>query len=293
MDWFDPIAQFFADGTGGDWVEALFIFALGLVLARVLSGLVGRIPEEYLGRHQRILARRTVFYILVALALITALHQLGLRLGVLLGAAGILSVAIGFASQTSASNLISGLFLVAERPFVIGDYVTVNGITGEVVAIDLLSVKLRTWDNLFVRVPNETMMKTELTNLFHYPVRRLDTRLRVSLREDLDRVDQVLREVAEQHEALLTDPEPLVLFQSFGESGVEIQYSVWYRREDFVEVLSTVRPRVKAALDRAGIRLQVPYRSLEPGPGAEPFPVRVVGPDTPNTPSPERIRGPE
>ena len=81
-------------------------------------------------------------------------------------AAGLLTVALGFAAQTSASNLISGLFLLGERPFVVGDVIRLaSGITGEVVGIDLLSVKIRTFDNLLVRVPNETLLKSELTNL--------------------------------------------------------------------------------------------------------------------------------
>jgi hypothetical protein len=88
-----------------------------------------------------------------------ALHQAGLKLGVLPGAAGILTVAIGFASQTSASNLISGLFVIAERPFVVGDIIRVAETTGEVLSVDLLSVKIRTFDNLYVRIPNEGIIR--------------------------------------------------------------------------------------------------------------------------------------
>jgi hypothetical protein len=102
------------------------------------------------------------------------MRQLGFDFTVLLGAAGIVTVAIGFASQTSASNLISGLFLVWRRRSGIGDIVTVDGVTGEVLSVDLLSTKLRTFDNLQVRIPNETMVKARITTLNRFPLRRVD-----------------------------------------------------------------------------------------------------------------------
>ncbi|RXM22074.1 mechanosensitive ion channel, partial [Citrobacter sp. AAK_AS5] len=90
------------------------------------------------------------------------------------------------------SNLISGLFLVMERPFVVGDVITVDDVTGEVLTIDMLSTKLRTFDNLYVRMPNETIIKSRVTNLTHFPIRRIDLRLGVAYREDLARVRAVL-----------------------------------------------------------------------------------------------------
>ena len=112
--------------------------------------------------HGQILLKRAIFYGIMILMSMSALRELGFDLSVILGAAGILSVAIGFASQTSASNLISGLFLMMERPFSIGDVIRVEQTTGEVISIDLLSVKIRTFDNLYVRVPNESMIKTHM-----------------------------------------------------------------------------------------------------------------------------------
>ena len=90
--------------------------------------------------HGQILLKRAIFYGIMILMSMSALRELGFDLSVILGAAGILSVAIGFASQTSASNLISGLFLMMERPFSIGDVIRVEQTTGEVISIDLLSV---------------------------------------------------------------------------------------------------------------------------------------------------------
>jgi small-conductance mechanosensitive channel len=95
-------------------------------------------------------------------------------LGILLGTAGILTVALAFASQTSMSNVISGLFLIADNPFQVGDILQVGTTVGVVLEIGLLSVNLRKFDNTFVRPPNELLIKQEFWNLTKYPIRRLD-----------------------------------------------------------------------------------------------------------------------
>ncbi|MFH1841637.1 MAG: mechanosensitive ion channel domain-containing protein, partial [bacterium] len=171
-----------------DILHAVFILVIGWVVARLAAGGTLRLVRQRSTVQTAMLIRRIVFYGLLLLVFMLCLNQLGLQLGVLLGAAGILTVAIGFASQTSASNLISGIFLIAERPFVVGDVITVDNTTGEVLSVDLLSVKLRTFDNLYVRIPNETIIKTQVTNLTHFPIRRFDMQIGVAYKEDLDRV---------------------------------------------------------------------------------------------------------
>ena len=135
----------------------------------------------------------------MGLFIFTALKQLGFDLGILLGAAGILSVAIGFASQTSAANIISGLFVVGERSVSVGDVIQVSTFTGEVLSIDWLSIKLRTFDNLYVRIPNEAFIKSEVTNLSKFPVRRVDLQVSIALREDIGHARSVLLQVAEDN----------------------------------------------------------------------------------------------
>ncbi|MCB1618545.1 MAG: mechanosensitive ion channel, partial [Pseudomonadales bacterium] len=127
-------------------VRTVAIALAGFVVARLVSGAVIRVLGKRLDRQQLPILRRILYYGILLLFLMSALRELGFDLSVLVGAAGILTVAVGFASQTSASNLISGLFLIAERPFHPGEIIDVGGITGEVLAIDLLSIKLRTFD---------------------------------------------------------------------------------------------------------------------------------------------------
>ncbi|WP_290651325.1 mechanosensitive ion channel family protein [Aquisalimonas sp.] len=262
--------------TGVNWaglLQALIILVVGWALARVVSRAVGRVLTLHLDIHQTTLLRRVVFYVIFGLVIASALHQLGFKLGVLLGAAGILTVAIGFASQTSASNLISGLFLIAERPFQIGDFVQIGDTAGEVLAIDLLSVKLRTRDNLFVRVPNETLVKTQVTNYSRFPIRRYDLQVGVAYKEDLTRVKGVLESVADSNPLCLQEPKPQVFFQGFGNSSVDLQFSVWGLRENFLELRNTLPLEIKQAFDEQGIEIPFPHLSLYTGSATRAFPV--------------------
>jgi small-conductance mechanosensitive channel len=273
----DLLREWLASGRLISAFNALVILVLGMLVTRLVSRNVGRLVTRYFGLQQGALARRISYYGLIVLVLISVLRELGFELTVLLGAAGVLSVALGFASQTSASNLISGLFLMAEKPFVVGDIIKVGGTTGEVLSVDLLSVKLRTFENLFVRVPNETMVKAEITNLTRFPIRRLDVKVGVAYKENVGRVKEVLLEVAEKNPVCLEEPKPLVLFLGFGDSSLDFQFSVWAVRQNFLELRNTIHTGIKEAFDAAGIEIPFPHRSLYAGSVTDPFPVRVVG----------------
>jgi small-conductance mechanosensitive channel len=227
-------------------------------------------------QHQQLLMARIAAYLVLLVFIVMGLNAIGFNLGVLIGAAGILSVAIGFASQTSASNIISGLFLVAERPFSVGDLIRVGTTTGEVLSIDLLSVKLRTFDNLFVRIPNETLIKSEVTTLTRFPIRRIDLAIGVAYKEDIKQVRKVLERVAQANPLCLDEPKPIFVFLGFGESSLDMQFSVWVKREKFIDLKNSIHEEIKEAFDAEGIEIPFPHRSLYTGSVTEPFPIRVV-----------------
>lgn len=256
--------------------KALVLFAVGMALARLVSRVVVRLVATHLEPQQAILLRRFVFYGIIVLFSVAALHELGFNLGVLLGAAGVFSVAVGFASQTSASNLVAGLFLIAEKPFAIGDAIQIGSTTGEVLAIDLLSVKLRTFDNKFVRIPNESVIKSEVSTLTKFPIRRFDLQVGVAYKEDLESVRDVLMEAADRNLLCLDEPKPLFFFQGFGDSSINIQFSVWATRENYLELKNTIQIDIKKAFEEAGIEIPFPQRTLHSGDGSESFPVSVT-----------------
>ena len=257
--------------AAGNWFRAALLLLVGIFLVRLVASSAGRSAAARWGPQGQLLASRGVTLLGWTLLAATILRQLGFELGVLMGAAGVFTVAIGFASQTAASNLISGMFLVGERPFVIGDVIEVDTVTGEVVSIDMVSVKLRTFDNLMVRVPNEMLLKSRLTNLTHFPIRRADIQVGVSYGEDIPRVFEVLRQVADRNPLCLDEPEPMLIHRGFGESSINIQFSVWAARPRFLEMRTQLLLDTKRAFDEAGIEIPFPQRALSFASTSVPF----------------------
>jgi len=249
-----------------DLFQALLQLAIGFALAWGISRLARRIATRRFTPAQAEVAGRLLFWAFAALGVASALSELGVDLSFLMGAAGLLTVALGFASQTSASNLISGMFLLFERPFAIRDIVQVGSISGEVVSIDLLSVRLRTFDNRLVRVPNETLLKSDIINLSHFPIRRFDAVLRVRYGEDLERVRTLLLDTADATAAVLDEPRPVFQFLAFTEHGVELQMSVWFPREAFVEERTRFALKMHRTLGEAQIPFALPIRVIQGSP---------------------------
>ena len=273
--WAD-IVNFFISDKMWSISRAFILIIVGAIVAKLASTAVIKIAGNKTDQHRASLLKRSTYYIILVLFMVSALNELGFDLSVLLGAAGILTVAIGFASQTSASNLISGLFLVAERPFSVGDTIRVGTTTGVVLSIDLLSVKLRTYSNLFVRIPNESLIKSEVTTLTRFPIRRVDLLIGVAYKEDLKNVRSILDDIADKNPLCLEEPKPQYFFLGFGESSLDIQYSVWATRDDHIELKNSIYQEIKIAFDENEIEIPFPHRTLYTGSVTEPFPIKSV-----------------
>jgi small-conductance mechanosensitive channel len=178
------------------------------------------------------------------------------------------------------SNVISGIFLITDNPFQVGDILQVGTTVGIVLEIGLLSVNLRKFDNTFVRLPNEFLIKTEFWNLTKYPIRRLDLKIGVAYKEDIGLVRETLVEVADRNSLCLEEPRPLFMHQGFGESAQEIQFSVWVLTDNYLSLRNSLTEEIKVAFDEAGIEIPFPHRSLTTDSMTEPIPVQVVNTQT-------------
>jgi small-conductance mechanosensitive channel len=252
-----------------DRIEGFIIGGLLLLIGYGLAWLVTnafiRTMRYRLTAHQLLVWRRAIFYFLLLLFVMSALHEAGFKLSVLLGAAGVFTVAIGFASQTSASNLISGLFLIGEGSIAVGDIILVDKTQGEVLSIDLLSVKLRTIDNVFVRIPNEQLIKSEVRNLSRFAIRRIPIEVGVAYGEDVGKVRKVLMDLADRHPLVLDEPSPQVIVQAFGPSSIDLLFAVWTRREVFADVKDALQESLKRSFDEHGISIPFPQISINSG----------------------------
>jgi len=236
--------------------------ALGILAARALSNVVRRQVERRVDQTTGMITQKIVFYGLLFLALLVVLRELDVSLGALLAAGGLIGVALGFASQTAVSNIISGIFLIFERPFEVADIIRVDNTAGVVQSIDLLSTKIRTFDNLYWRIPNEKLLKNDITTITTYDIRRLDVVTSITYDDDIGRAREVLRECAEEYHLILGDPEPITLVTAMGESGIELTLRCWFHKPNYLEVMSELTHRVKVGLEEAGCTIPFPHRTV-------------------------------
>jgi len=244
-------------------IVALVLGFVGFVLARIISNTFIRTMGTRLNAHQRLVWRRGIFYFIFMLFAVASLKEAGFKLSVFLGAAGILTVALGFASQTSASNLISGLFLIGEGSFEIGDTIQItlirgHTIEGEVISIDLLSVKLLTQDNVYVRLPNEQLIRAPVLNLSKFPIRRLPITIAINFTENINKVREVLIEVANAYPLVLADPKPQVTVSSFGESSIEVLFALWCKQSNYLQVKDEIHELIRNRFVENQIEIPVP-----------------------------------
>ncbi len=246
-------------------------------LIHAAARLLERTLKKHVSSQAAMLGYQFVNYGGALLLVLTVLRELGFNISTLIGAAGIAGVAIGFAAQTSLSNLISGFFLIWEKPFGVDDVVKTQNTLGVVVAIDLLSTKIRTFDNTLVRIPNENLIKTEVTTITKYDIRRFDINLGVAYKEDVGKVIRVLKEVADANTFCLDEPEPLVLFLGFGDSSLNFLFGVWFAKADFIALRNSIQQEVHDRFRIEDIEIAFPHLSIYAGSATDPFPVEIKG----------------
>ena len=257
-------------------LRSVLLAVIGWPLIHLASAGVSKLVRHRATEQAGMLLGKAVYYGGILLLVAIIMQNLGFQLTAVLGAAGIMVAAIGFASQTSLSNIISGLFLIGERPFSVGDLIDVGGTVGVVLSIDLLSIKLRTMDNRFIRVPNETLIKSLVITITRFPVRRMDITIGVAYKENVKWVMELLVEIADANPYSLDEPRPLILFKEFGSSSLELLLGVWFSKTDFLNLKNSIMCQIKERFDKEGIEIAFPHLTVYSGSDTKPFPLRIT-----------------
>lgn len=241
-------------------VQFIGTLALIYVFFKILKALSKKFLLKKMSIQTQHIIKKAIDYSAFVTIVLTAFHRLGINVSGLLGAAGIAGIAIGFAAQTSVSNVISGLFVITERAFKIGDIIEISGIIGTVQSIDLLSVALKTFDSQYVRVPNETIIKANLINYSHFPLRRIKTELSVPYGIDLRRVETILIDTAKKSRFIVDDPAPSVLWTAFDSSGISCALLAWTSVQDYGTARNSIFIDIDERLKAEGI--EIPFDQL-------------------------------
>src|SRR5437899_127833 len=203
--------------------------------------------------------------VVLVVGVLIVLENTGIHLGALAVFAGAVGVGVGFGLQNIASNFISGLVILAERPITIGDRVEVAGITGQVQQIRARSTVIRTNDNIAMIVPNTKFIDSPVTNwTYGDPRVRFRIPVGVAYGSDVRKVSDALVAAGRSNPHVLDDPAPSVFLETFGESSINLELVVWskemsYRPRRFRSDLNFAMAQ---KLREAGIEIPGPQRDL-------------------------------
>ncbi|WP_447968493.1 mechanosensitive ion channel family protein [Nitrospira sp. M1] len=251
-------------------VSSLLIFCTTLGLA-ILASKMTRIFLE-----RRVLSRmqlsagthytliRIVQYLLWLVGGLIAFQFIGIDLSSIAVIFGFLSVGIGFGLQNLTSNFIAGLMLLFERPIIVGDRVTVGGIEGDVLEINIRSTTIRSLNNMSIIVPNAEFISGTVTNWSHSdPRTRVEIDVGVSYQSDLQTVIHALVEAGSEHPQVLQDPTPKTWLMSFGDSSWNMRLLVWLDSpKNRMQVISDVNCAIVEKFRNRGVEIPFPQRDL-------------------------------
>ena len=209
------------------------------------------------------LVDRIFRYGLLLFGVIMALGQIGVNVTAALAGLGVAGIAVGFAAQDSLANIIAGFLIFIDKPFQVGDWVTVSDQYGQVREITMRTTRIRTNQNTYVVIPNKNIIDEVLVNHSKHGETRIDVPLGIAYKEDITHARQVLLEAAAGLEHVLSDPAPAVAVTGLGASSVDLELRVWIAdagKEQPVLVAGT--EAAKRALDAAGIEIPFPHLQL-------------------------------
>ena len=264
---FDPamlgaqLAEWLVNFVVGLMVFAFFYFVwqlLNWILQRVLKK---RSVDRTLTTFVRILLKLVVLVI----GIITALDAAGIQISALLASLGIAGLTIGFAARDAFSNIVSGLLIFLDRPFVIGDLIEIEGQYGRVADITLRSTRIVTSDGKMLAVPNTEVINKTVASYTNFPHLRLDIAITVGVTEDLNQVRQVLMGLVRDRSVYLSEPAPRVVVTQLNDYNVAIELQVWIKNErEHVERRFELREQAFNALNQAGI--EMPFETIQLAP---------------------------
>lgn len=248
-------------GPGALAAVAILFFALmgANMIARSLRKF-GEKAHAHAGADDTLIAfsASLIKYVIFAIAIVTALIQLGFpaaSLAAVLGAAGL---AIGLALQDTLKAVAAGVMLAIFRPFRIGDYVTLADLEGEVTNITPFTTTMKQIDNKIVSLTNDKVWGSPLINHTIQPFRRLDMFFGVSYSDDLDKVLDVMRHAAESHPKIISYMPIWAGVQSLDDWAVTLRLRAWVATPDMIQVRADLIKTIKQNFDRAGISIPFP-----------------------------------
>ncbi|RLF05167.1 MAG: mechanosensitive ion channel family protein [Thermoprotei archaeon] len=251
-----------------DWLQVHWIDIVYVVLAVIIALFISKLLERTIRRTLIKKISKTAIdnmtkllrYVIIILAVTITLASLGVDLTGALVAGGIIGIVIGFAAQASVSNLISGILLLLEKPFKLGDFIHVGDIVGAVVEVGLLSTTIVTWEGIKVRIPSSELFNSSFRNYSASRIRVVRVNVQIPYSESIEKAAQAITSKLREQWYILEEPEPMVFAKEFANDGIVLEVRAWTPGSTWFTLYSNLPKLVKDALDEAGIEIPFPQR---------------------------------
>lgn len=240
---------------------AVIILLIGLFLARKVGNVILKLcaKKELDITLSQFIASTAKIVVIVMVAII-ALGKIGISVTPFLAAVGALSLGIGLAAQGLLANYGAGLNIILTRPYVVGDTITVEGVTGQVQAVQLAFTFLTDEDGVRITIPNRHIIGEILHNSFTHKLAELS--VCVAYREDPEQVIQLIAEALENQEGLSESKPPQIGIEAFAERGIMIGIRVWLPTQQYYGALYETNRRIYAALQARQVTIALPQQEL-------------------------------
>ena len=240
------------------WITVCLIVAA--LIAKVVAINIKRSLKNRMDRDHLEIINKVVYYTIVIIAVLLALPALGIHPSNLLVAGGVVGIVIGFASQSIVGNLISGIFLMFERPIKIGDQLRVDDISGFVEDIHIVSTIVRTYSGLYVRIPNEKVFTGIITNYVANIARRFEYVVGIRYSDDADLAIEIIEDLIDEQPFALKNPSPQVFVDNLGDNSVNLHVRIWAPTTEWFGLKMETLWEIKKTLEENGIEIPFPQR---------------------------------
>ena len=195
------------------------------------------------------------------IVIISVLSQIGLNVSSLITAIGAAGVTVGLALKDSLSNFASGMLIIVNHIFHIGDYLEFDGASGTVTNIDMMFTTLITSDNKSIIIPNSMLTSDKIINYSSQETRRLDLTYMVGYNENIPKVKNILNDIINHNNKILKTPKPIVGVAEHLDSGINIAVKVWCSVDNYWNLYYEMQETVKMEFDKNGI--SIPFNQLD------------------------------
>ena len=241
------------------------IMAVGLVIAKIVKLLFFKYYAPTLPKDTAQNLSKLIYFGIIIISFLVFTSSQGIDFSGLMVAGGIFAVVIGFATQSVVSNLISGIFLMIEKPAKHGDTIQLPDMTisGTLLDIGTFSSKVRKFDGTIIRIPNEKFFTSNIRSLTSSTIRRAEATVGIAYKDDIETAISVMKnEIKVTMPFILRIPEPEFRVEELGDSSVNILVLVWHPRDDWSQAQPILLTTLKRALDNSGIEIPFPQRVI-------------------------------